>query len=214
MFIWLVNMVKTNSENFWRHWTITTHTQHMDEIPFLYTLVCGSKNNHRFIKIYPNPLTTSTSSPFIHLTQENENNLPLWLTDKMQKDLFWKPSFEYKDIKIINQLKIKRYPFTLLQEALNKVRNVDKVKLLRTTTRKDVPMTMLISNYNPKNPNLLTILKKYEGLILMTRKQAIKPEKIHVTFSRSSNLRDLLVKAEVLKPAIPNHYSTLLETKM
>ena len=41
--------------------------------------------------------------------------------------------------------------------------------------------TRLVTNYNPYNPNFSKILHKYEGLLLMTRKEAIKAEDIQVT---------------------------------
>ena len=40
------------------------------------------------------------------------------------------------------------------------------------------------------NPNLQDILKKFEGLLLMTRKSVITPEQIQITYSKSPNLRD------------------------
>ena len=48
----------------------------------------------------------------------------------------------------------------------------------------------------PKKTKLLTnnqILHNYEGLLLMTRKEAIKPEDIQETYSRSANLQDMLI---------------------
>ena len=47
------------------------------------------------------------------------------------------------------------------------------------------------------------MLKKLEGLLLLTRKPVINPENIQVTYSRSPSLRDMLVKAEVTTQSLP-----------
>ena len=47
------------------------------------------------------------------------------------------------------------------------------------------------------NPNLLQIFKKFEGLLLIHRKPAIKPNNIQIIYSRSPNLKDMLVKSKV-----------------
>ena len=51
----------------------------------------------------------------------------------------------------------------------------------------------LITHYNPSNPNFNHILQDHTGLLLMTRKDAIKPDDIEVTYSRSPNLKDVLI---------------------
>ena len=61
----------------------------------------------------------------------------------------------------------------------------------------------LITNSNPNNPGLRMILKKYEGLLLMTRKEIIKPDDIQVTYSRSPNIKDMIIKSEIFKQHTP-----------
>ena len=86
----------------------------------------------------------------------------------------------------------------LLNEAIEKVRNKDRLSLLRPSTKKSQDNNIrLITNYIPRNPSLLHILKKFEGLLLMTRKPAITPDHIIITYSRSPNLKDMLVKSKI-----------------
>ena len=59
------------------------------------------------------------------------------------------------------------------------------------------------TNYSPRNSNFLQILKKIEALLLMTRKPAIKPDNIQITYSRSPNLKDMLVKSKVYSQPQP-----------
>ena len=88
----------------------------------------------------------------------------------------------------------RRYPMNLLQEALEKVKKMDRLQLLRQSNKTQSSKIRLISHYNPSNQNLNQILQDHTGLLLMTRKEAIKPEDIHVTYSRSPNLKGILIK--------------------
>ena len=62
--------------------------------------------------------------------------------------------------------------------------------LLRPSTHTDNSKLRLITNYNPNNLNLRSVLKKYEGILLMTRISAIKPEDIQVTYNKSQSIKD------------------------
>ena len=81
---------------------------------------------------------------------------------------------------------------------------MDRLPLLRPSTKKSSGNTRLIINYNPRNPNLHQILKKFEGLLLMIRKLVITPEQIKITYSRSPNLKDKLVKSNIDFQPKPN----------
>ena len=105
--------------------------------------------------------------------------------------------FEQETRKIYNQLRYRKYPTTLLDEAIEKVRKMDRLSLLRPMTKKPSDKIRLITNFNAMNPNLQDILKKFEGLLLMTRKLVMTPEQIQITYSRSPNLKDKLVKSNI-----------------
>ena len=74
---------------------------------------------------------------------------------------------------------------------------MDRLSLLRPAIKEPSYDIRLITNYNPRNPNLQDILKKFEGLLLMTRKSIITPEQIQITYSRSPNLKGKLVKSNI-----------------
>ena len=82
----------------------------------------------------------------------------------------------------------------MLQEALEKVKKMDRSQLLRQSNKNQSPKIRLITHYNPTNPNFNQILQDHTGLLLMTRKEAIKPEDIQITYPRSPNLKDILIK--------------------
>ena len=71
---------------------------------------------------------------------------------------------------------------------------MDRLQLLRKSKKNNPQKVRLITHYNPSNPNFGWILQDHTGLLLMTRKEAIKPDDIQVTYSRSPNLKDVLIK--------------------
>ena len=51
-----------------------------------------------------------------------------------------------------------KYPTNLLQEALEKVKKMDRLQLLRQSNKKQPDKIRLITHYNPSNPNFDQIL--------------------------------------------------------
>ena len=104
---------------------------------------------------------------------------------------------------IIQQLTSKRYPLNLLEEALQKVKKLDRLQLLGKSEKKQPEKIRLITHYNPTSPNFNKILQEHSGLLLRTRKEAIKPDDIQITYSRSPNLKDILIKGTLDEKQLP-----------
>ena len=104
---------------------------------------------------------------------------------------------------IIQQLTMRNYPTNLLQEALDKVKTLNRAQLLRKNNRNQSQKIRLITHYNPRNPNFDQILQEHTGLLLMTRKEAIKPDDIEVTYSRSPNNKDIWIKGNLKDTQLP-----------
>ena len=81
---------------------------------------------------------------------------------------------------------------------------MNREDLLRPSPAKNNKKIRLITNYNPNNPDLRSVLKKHEGLLLLTRKPAIKPEDIEITYNKSPSIRDMVVKSSLQKQPITN----------
>ena len=121
---------------------------------------------------------------------------------------------EERSQKIYNQLKYRKYPTNLQNQSIQCVRNIDRLTLLRSTIKKQPENNIrLITNYNPGNPNLLKTPKKFEGLLLMTRKPSAILDNIQITYSRSPNLRYACEIKSIL-PTTAQTFSTMLATKM
>ena len=80
---------------------------------------------------------------------------------------------------------------------------MDRLQLLRKSKKNNPQKIRLITHYNPSNPNFDQILQDHTGLLLMTRKETIKPDDIQVTYSRSPNLKDVLIKGSLEDKQLP-----------
>ena len=90
--------------------------------------------------------------------------------------------FEEEAGSILQQLKHRKYPSDLLQKAYRKVSSMNRQDLLRPYVTKDNSKLRLITNYNPNNPDLRSVLRKHKGILLLTRKTC------HQTRGHSSDL--------------------------
>ena len=80
---------------------------------------------------------------------------------------------------------------------------MNRQDLLRPSAHKDNSKLRLITNYNPNNPDLRSLLRKYEGILLLTRKPAVKPEDIQVTYNKSPSIQDMIIKSSLNKQYTP-----------
>ena len=114
---------------------------------------------------------------------ETEKSVPLGLLIRCKRICSEEIHFNRESKIIIQQLISRKYPTNLLQEALEKVKKMDRLQILRQSNKKQPDKIRLITHYNPNNRNFDQILQDHTGLLLMTRKEAIKPENIQVTYS-------------------------------
>ena len=138
-----------------------TYTIDKDEIPFLDTIVYRSTSIEYIPEIYHKP---TDQKYYLHYhsahPRNQKNSVPYGLLIRCKRICSEDHYFEQEANKIYNQLRHRMYPTTLLIEATEKVRNMDRLSLLRPSTRPSSDNIRLISNYNHRNPNLLQILKK------------------------------------------------------
>ena len=104
---------------------------------------------------------------------------------------------------ILKTLVARKYPTDILREACNKVSKMNRLELLSNTQKQETPKIKPNYPIQCKKPKLNHILHEYEGLLLMTRKEAIKPEDIQVIYSRSANLRDILITGSLQRKQVP-----------
>ena len=169
------------------------------EIPFLDTVIYRGKNNYILTKLYNKPidhkqyLYFNSADPW-----KQKKSVPYGILIRCKRLCSEEKYFEEDARIILYKLTTRKYPIQLLYEPLDKVSKMDKLQLLKETTKKESNKIGLITYYNPTN--LHQILQEHKGLLLMTMKEAIKPENIQVKYSRSPNLKDVLIQGSLETP--------------
>ena len=165
------------------------------EIAFLDTIIYTGKDNQILTRLYHKP---TDNKQYLHYNSaypwKQKRSVPYGLLIRCRRICSDDIHFNKESQAIIQQLISRRYPTNLLQEALDKVKKMDRLQLLKQKNKTQSPKIRLITHYNPSNPNFNQILQDHTGLLLMTRKDAIKPEDIQITYSRGLNLKDILIK--------------------
>ena len=134
---------------------------------------------------------------------ETDKSVPYGLLRRCRRICSEERYFEDEAQDILKKLVAWKFQTDLLRETHNKVSKVNRLKLLSTTQKQETTKIRLVNPYNPRSQNFNHILCKYKGLLLMTRKEATKPEDIQVTYSRYANPRDMLIIGSLQGNQIP-----------
>ena len=174
------------------------------EIPFLDTIIYRGRDNNILTRLYHKP---TDNKQYLHFNSAHpcrqKKSVPYGQLIRCKRICSEETYFTKECNIIIQQLTSRRYPANLLEEALDKVKKIDRLQLLRKSEKNQLEKLQLLTHYNPINLNFDRILQEHTGLLLMTRKEAIKPEDIQVTYSRRPNLKDILIKGTLDDKQLP-----------
>ena len=183
-----------------QHPTIKFTEYSEKEISFLDTIVYKTANNKLYTKVYHKP---TDNKQYLHFhsahPRKQKESVPYGLLIRIRRICTEDKHFHLEARKIISQLTCRKYPANLLTTAYTKVSRMNRNELLRPSKNKNDSKVRLVTNYNPNNPKIHGILKHHQEILLLTRKRAIKPEDIQVTYTRSPNIKDLLISADLHK---------------
>ena len=79
----------------------------------------------------------------------------------------------------------------------------DQISTIETDNEEGNKHNQTYYPLHPRNHDFHGILHDQEVLLLLTRGKDIKPEDIQVKYSRSANLRQVLIKANLEPPYLP-----------
>ena len=167
-------------------------------------MIYRGKENQILTRLYHKP---TDNKQYLHFNSAHpwrqKRSVPYGLLITCKRICRGETYFIKESKAIIQQLTMRNYPPNLLQEALDKVKTLNRAQLLRKSNKNQSQKIRLITHYNPRNPNFDQILQEHTGLLLMTRKDAIKPEDIEVVYSRSPNIKDILIKGNLKDTQLP-----------
>ena len=177
-----------------------TYEYSVKEISFLDTIVYKTDSNKLYTKVFHKP---TDNKQYLHFhsahPRKQKESVPYGLLTRIRRICTEDKYFHLEAKKLISQLTCKKYPINLLTTAYTKVSSMSRNELLRPSKNKNDSKIRLVTNYNPNNPKIHDILKHHQDILLLTRKQAIKPEDIQVTYTRSPNIKDLLISSDLHK---------------
>ena len=101
---------------------------------------------------------------------------------------------------ITNKLAHRGYPKELIVKSYLKVKNQDRDNLLKMDEKPNNQKNKirLITTYNKHNPPMKEILERFKDYFLQNRK-GIDFQNIQIVYRRAPNLRDKLVRGQVIK---------------
>ena len=113
-----------------------TYNIDQNEIPFLDTIVYRSQTNKIYTRMYHKP---TDQKYYLHYNsahpRNQKNSVSYGLLIRCKRICTEDHHFEQEAKKIYNQLRLRKYPITLLDEAMETVRKMDRLSLLRPTPK-------------------------------------------------------------------------------
>ena len=133
-----------------------------NEIPFLDTIIYRGKDNHILTRLYHKP---TDNKQYLHFNSAHpwrqKRSVPYGLLIRCKRICNEETYFIKESKTIIQQLTVRNYPSNLLQEALEKVKKLNRAQLLRKSNRNQSQKIRLVTHYNPRNPNFDQILQEH-----------------------------------------------------
>ena len=122
-----------------------------NDIPFFDTVIYRGKDNHILTRLYHKP---TDNKQYLHFNSAHpwrqKRRFPYGLLIRCKRICSEETYFIKESKAIILQLTIRNYPSNLLQEALDKVKKMNRAQLLRKNQTKDPTKIRLITHYNPQ----------------------------------------------------------------
>jgi hypothetical protein len=173
------------------------------QIPFLDT-VTYKLNGMLATKIYHKP---TDNKQYLHFysahPRRQKESVPNGLFLRAKRICTEDHHFEAESGVIMMKLKNRCYPEDLLNTVYNKVKLLKREDLLEPTVKIDNEDIRYITNFNPNNPNPSNIIYKFADTLYSTRKPAIFPHQLKVTYSRSPNIKNMLISGYIAKKKEP-----------
>ena len=137
-----------------------TYEYNTKEIAFLDTIVYKNTSNQLFTRAYHKPTDNKQYLHFhsVHPRKQKES-VPYGLLIRSRRICSENKHFDKEARNILQQLRHRKYLQDLLEKACRKVSSMDRQDLLRPTVPKDNSKLRLITNFNPNNPDLRSLLK-------------------------------------------------------
>ena len=170
------------------------------EVPFLDTLVY-KLNNKLATKVYHKK---TDDKMYLHYSsaqpRSQKDAIPYSLFIRCKRICTENRHFNMEVQEITNKLAHRGYPKELIVKSYLKAKNQDRDNLLKMDEKPNNQKNKirLITTYNKHSPPMKEILERFKDYFLQNRK-GIDFQNIQTVYRRAPNLRDKLVRGQVIK---------------
>ena len=170
------------------------------EVPFLDTLVY-KLNNKLATKVYHKK---TNDKMYLHYSsaqpRSQKDAIPYSLFIRCKRICTENRHFNMEVQEITNKLAHRGYPKELIVKSYLKAKNQDRDNLLKMDEKPNNQKNKirLITTYNKHSPPMKEILERFKDYFLQNRK-GIDFQNIQTVYRRAPNLRDKLVRGQVIK---------------
>ena len=165
-----------------------------EKLPFLDVTVIRGEDNKMDTTLYIKP---TDAQAYLHYSSEHpattKNSIPFSQFLRIRKICSKIEDYNYHASRLYNIFKERGYKETQMRDTIQRVREMDRTDLLKYTQPKAEQKIRLITNFNRANPDMRKAIHKHDPVLQRIRKTKITPDDFQVTYSRSRNLRDILV---------------------
>jgi hypothetical protein len=186
------------------HKTIKLTSEHSTEsIVFLDTRVkIDPVNRNLYTILYTKPTDTRD---FLHFSSAHPKSTktkgPYGQFLRLRRVCTKDSDFVMESRRLVKDYMRRGYPKHLVEEHLNKAAQFSQNELLEPKEKKESDKQVLVLTYNPGNPNLMQIIRRF-WLILQTNRtlgRLFKDEPL-IAFRRQKKLKDMLTSAKISYP--------------
>ena len=172
-------------------------------LPFLDTFTYIEENTLK-TRVYHKP---TDNKQYLHYSSchplQQKNAIPYGLLVRAKRICTKESEFISEAKMIINKLRERKYPESILERATMKILSISREDLMTPKNRTEDNRIRYILTYNPSNPDMRSITLQHIHLLARMRRNPITVEKIQFVYRKSNNIRNLIISGLVNRPKPP-----------
>ena len=137
--------------------------------------------------------------------RDSKKAIPFSLALRLRRICSTDAKFKHRINELKTYLLARGYNYNFLEEQFLRAANISRTNALQTKPKASNDVVPFVVTYNPALPRISNILRKHFNILHSSNRcKDVFKQPPFVVYRRSSNLRDILVKAQL--PVISNNH--------
>ena len=119
---------------------------------------------------------------------QQKNSIPYGLLVRAKRICTKEEHFTSEARSIIQKLRERKYPESILERAVKKILEITRQQLLEPKVKEEDTRIRYITTYNPSNPKMKDISLKHLYLLSRMKRNPITQEQVQIVYRKSQNL--------------------------